>query len=153
MLQALALQARGDTRGAIAVLERALSLAEPEGYVRLFVDEGAPMAALLRVVASQGIAVNYVTTLLSTTRPGRSEGALPSPRSGPIAAVLPEPLTERELEVLGLIAKGLTNREIAERLVIALGTVKRHSHSIFSKLNVSNRTEAVARGREFHLLS
>ena len=141
VLQALALQAQGKDDQALTVLERALSFAEPEGYVRTFIDKGAPMAALLRTAASRGIALDYVSKLLAAF----GEVAFPS-------APLVEPLSERELEVLRLLAAGLSNREIAAELFLAVGTVKKYTSNIYGKLNVHKRTQAVARARELGLL-
>jgi LuxR family maltose regulon positive regulatory protein len=141
VLQALALQAQGKNDLALTVLERALSFAEPEGYVRTFIDEGAPMAALLRTAVSRGIALDYVSKLLAAFR----EVAFPS-------ASLIEALSERELEVLRLLAAGLSNREIGAELFLAVGTVKKHTSNIYGKLNVSKRTQAVARARELGLV-
>jgi LuxR family maltose regulon positive regulatory protein len=140
-LQASALQAQGEVDQALAVLERALTLAEPEGYVRTFIDEGAPLAALLRTAASRGVAPDYVGQLLAAF----GEAALPSP-------FLIEPLSERELEVLRLLAAGLSNREIATELFLAVGTVKKHTSNIYGKLSVHKRTQAVARARELGLV-
>ncbi len=145
ILQALALQSQGNPTAAIIALERALALAEPEGYIRTFVDEDAPVAHLLRQAASQGITPEYVSKLLAAFAEVTDTAlAMPQP--------LVEPLTERELEVLALITAGMTNQEIAQKLTITLGTVKRHLHNLSGKLNVSNRTQAVARARELKLL-
>ena len=155
-LQALALQGQGDIPQAIITLKRALSLAEPERYVRVFVDEGEPMAALLRQAASRGIAPDYVGKLLAVLKEemkdeGRMTEALPSsPVLRPSSLI--EPLSERELEVLRLIAAGLSNREIADQLVVAVSTVKTHINNIYRKLDVSKRTQAVARARKLNLL-
>jgi len=156
-LKALALQAQGDTPQAITALEKALSLAEPEGFVRLFVDEGAPMGELLRQAAAQGIAVDYVGKLLAAleeeTKGERwTKKPLPSSLAPGPSSALVEPLSERELEVLGLIAAGLSNREIAQKLFVALSTVKTHINNIYRKLDVSKRTQAVARAKELNLL-
>jgi LuxR family maltose regulon positive regulatory protein len=142
---ALAFQAQGDVDRALSALERALSLAEPEGYVRTFIDEGEPMARLLRRALSQGIAPNYVARLLAALG---EEAELASPAMESLI----EPLTERELDVLRLIVAGLSNPEIAEELVIAVSTVKSHINHIYSKLGVTSRTQAVARARELRLL-
>ncbi len=155
-LQALALQAQGDVPEAVIALERALSLAEPEGYVRTFIDEGAPMAELLRQAAARGIAVDYVDRLL-TALDGEMKDQGPGTGASPEAFVvrpssLVEPLSERELEVLRLIAAGLSNREIAEELFVAVSTVKTHINNIYRKLDVSKRTQAVARAKELDLL-
>ena len=162
-LQALAYQAQGDEAQALVALRRALSLAGPEGYVRSFVDEGEPMARLLtQIHAAQqkgrralatgfggtethGIAPDYASRLLAAF------GASPQATS-PVALALIEPLTEREMEVLRLVAAGLSNREIARELVVAVSTVKSHINHLYGKLEVKNRTQAVARGRELELL-
>ncbi len=156
ILRGLALQARGDTSLAVDALERALSLAEPGGFVRVFLDEGEPMAALLRQAASRGIAPGYVSKLLSAfgaeaQRRRGAEERSPQHLDAP-APLLVEPLSERELEVLELIAAGLSNREIADRLVVAVSTVKTHINNIYRKLDVFKRTQAVARARELNLL-
>jgi LuxR family maltose regulon positive regulatory protein len=144
-LQALAFQAQDNLDGALSALERALSLAEPEGYVRTFVDEGEPMTRLLRRALSQGIAPNYVARLLAAFG---QEVELTSPAMGSLV----EPLSERELQVLRLLAEGKSNRDIGEELFIAVGTVKKHLSNIFGKLGVQNRTECAARARELGLI-
>ena len=149
ILQALVQQALGDSADALTTIERALSRAETAGYVRLFVDEGEPMANLLRLAASRGIALDYVGQLLAAFTMKKTTGLHPSSL---ISQALTEPLSERELEVLRLIAAGLTNQAIAETLVVALGTVKAHTANIFAKLEVHNRTQAVARARQLGLL-
>jgi LuxR family maltose regulon positive regulatory protein len=149
-IEALALQAmahwrRGEQAGALTSLERALRLAEPQGYVRLFADLGLPMARLLQEARSRTVMPDYVETLVAAFGGDRS--------FAPAAEeALPEPLTPREQEVLECLAAGLTNREIAEQLVIASETVKKHTGSIYGKLGVSNRTEAVAKARALDLL-
>ena len=150
VLQALAHQVQEDTSSALIPLERALTLAEPEGYVRVFVDEGMPMAHLLSAAAAQGIFPDYTGKLLAVfeTEQQESEGKNYRPPAQPLI----EPLSQRELEVLQLIAQGLSNREISERLFLALNTVKGHNRKIFGKLEVQRRTEAVARARELGLL-
>jgi LuxR family maltose regulon positive regulatory protein len=147
-LKAVALQAVGDHAGAMRALERALRIGEPEGFVRTFVDEGAPMAALLSAYYARGSAVGrgYVEMLLAAL--GAAPGA---GREGRPSAMV-EPLTERELEVLHLVADGLSNEEIAEQLIIAIGTVKAHVHHIYGKLEVSGRVQALVRARELDLL-
>jgi LuxR family maltose regulon positive regulatory protein len=144
-LQALAFQAQGDEGRALSALEHALYLAEPEGYVRTFVDEGKPVAHLLRRALTEGIALEYVSRLLAAF--GESPRA-----ASPGAQALVEPLTEREMEVLRLIAGGLSNREIAQELVVAVSTVKSHINHLYGKLEVKNRTQAVARARTLGLL-
>jgi LuxR family transcriptional regulator, maltose regulon positive regulatory protein len=145
VLRALAFHAQGDHTEALSALERALLLAEAEGYVRLFVDEGPPMLALLRLAHTRGMMPEYVTTLLSAF--GRKKEV-----SVHLSHSLVEPLTEREREVLQWLAAGASNREIARRLVLSLGTVKKHVSNICGKLDVQSRTQAVARARVLHLL-
>jgi LuxR family maltose regulon positive regulatory protein len=145
LLQALALSALGRGNEALAVLERALTLAEPQGYIRLFVDEGEPLVAMLRQAYAHGIAPDYVATLLSAA----GEPKLPAP--SPAGSLL-EPLTERELEVLRLLVRGLSNHAMARELVITVGTVKSHINHIYGKLGVQSRTQAIARAHSLHLL-
>jgi LuxR family maltose regulon positive regulatory protein len=145
-LQALALQRQGDILPAVTALERALSLAKPEGYVRIFVDEGEPMAELLRHAAYRGIAPTYVAKLLAAFE---LEGLAVSPSN---LQPLIEPLSERELEVLRLLTTHLSSTEIADELVISVNTVRSHIKSIYSKLNVHSRMDAVQRARELELL-
>jgi LuxR family maltose regulon positive regulatory protein len=152
-------QKQATTEPEVKVLERSLALAKPEGYLRLFVDMGSPMAALLRQAAARGVEPDYVHKLLDAfpvqAGAGRSvTSGIHSPfgrRSVPASLV--EPLTERELEVLRLVAEGLSNREIAERLVVAIGTVKAHIHSICGKLDAQNRTQALVRAQQLGLLT
>jgi LuxR family maltose regulon positive regulatory protein len=143
--QALAFQGQADVEGASSALERALSLAEPEGYVRTFLDEGEPMAKLLLQALSRDIAPNYVARLLAAF----GQEVKLKPFAG---QSLVEPLSGREIEVLRLIAAGLSNPEIAGELVIAVSTVKSHVNHIYGKLGVESRTRAVARARELGLL-
>jgi LuxR family maltose regulon positive regulatory protein len=164
LLQALGLQARGDHARAITVLGRALLLAEPEGYVRVFADEGAPMAALLaRGVSDWGLENGthghdvraYAHKLLAVLK---AEGIEPQAdphllSSEPRALALNgEVLTERELEVLRLLAVGRSNQAIADELIIAVGTVKRHVSNIMDKLQVQSRLAAVTYARELNLV-
>jgi len=151
VLQALAHEAQGNIPLALAPLERALALAEPEGYVRIFADEGPPMARLLYEAATRGIAPDYARRLLAAFPVAEPEKAGPS-RTQVLKSELVEPLSERELEILELMAEGLTNQEIASRLFLALNTVKTHSRNIYGKLNVRSRTQAVARAQALGLL-
>jgi LuxR family transcriptional regulator, maltose regulon positive regulatory protein len=143
VLQALARQARGDIPAALASLLRAVTLAEPEGYVRIFVDEGPPMASLLRAAAKQGIAPSYVRRLLAAV--SKTED------STPVSQGLIEPLSERELDVLRLLGTDLGGPEIARELVVSLNTVRTHTKNIYAKLGVTNRRAAVRRAAELGL--
>jgi LuxR family maltose regulon positive regulatory protein len=150
-LQALSLQALDDTDQAIITLERALTLAESGGFIRIFVDEGPPMAHLLYEAATRGIAPDYVSRLLGAFRVAEAIQAASSQTQPPEAELI-EPLSERELEVLQLIAEGLTNQEVSSRLYLSLHTVKAHTRNIYSKLGVNNRTLAVATARSLGIL-
>lgn len=141
LLQALALQLLKRTPDALQKFQRALTLAEPEGYVRLFVDEGAPVAELLQLAIQHDLHAEYASRLLALL-----------PGSQPQAGNLSEALTEREAEVLHLLATGLSNQEIAEKLVISLSTIKTHITRIYSKLDVTSRTQAIVRARELKLI-
>jgi LuxR family maltose regulon positive regulatory protein len=147
VLQALAHDLRGDTQAALVPLGRALSLAEPEGYVRIFVDEGPPMAVLLGAAAKRRLAGDYVQRLLAAF--GTAEGRPPAPQ----ALTKVEPLTERELDVLRLLRTDLDGPDIASQLVVSLNTVRTHTKSIYAKLGVNNRRAAVRRAEELELLS
>jgi LuxR family transcriptional regulator, maltose regulon positive regulatory protein len=153
-LQALTLRATGEGERAVGTLTRALALGEPEGYVRSFVDEGPEMAALISEVlgaqqrrqphTSDRVPARYLAKLLAAFQ---QEATKPH-----IDERLAEPLSERELEVLALIAAGESNREIAARLFISMSTVKSHVNNLFRKLQARNRTQATARAREMNLL-
>jgi LuxR family transcriptional regulator, maltose regulon positive regulatory protein len=149
LLQAVALQAHGEKGQAVQLLGDALALAEPGGFVRIFVDEGAPMAQLLSAAAAQGVRPDYTSRLLAVFEGAPQHAVKHHP---PTAQPLIEPLSPRELEVLGLMAQGLSNGEISQRLFLALSTIKGHNRMIFDKLLVQSRTEAVARARELGLL-
>ncbi len=150
VLQAVALQAHGKQDKAVQLLCDALALAEPGGFIRLFVDEGPPMAHLLSEAQALGMMPDYTGKLLAVFEAEEQKSADTSPR--PPAQPLLEPLSPRELEVLHLMAQGLSNQEMSERLFLALDTVKGHNRKIFGKLQVQRRTEAVARARELGLL-
>jgi LuxR family maltose regulon positive regulatory protein len=163
VVEALAFDARGDEARAMAALGRALSLSEPEGYVRTFVDEGVPMATLLqkrlRVQRKEGLSSpqnaspEYVRKLLTAFR--RSSGARAlSTEADPLRSTQPltDLLSKRELEVLRLIAAGKSNREIAGQLFVTVDTVKKHLTHIFRKLGVSSRIQAIAQARELGLI-
>lgn len=147
-LAALIHQAEGDTPRALTALEQALTLAEPEGFLRIFVDEGEPLRRLLRHAAGRGLSEAYVRRLLTAfeapVRPA------PAPRGA--ASALPQPLTPREIEILRLVAAGMRNREIATHLFLSPSTVKRHVANAYGKLDVGSRTAAVARANELELL-
>lgn len=166
ILIALAAQTLGQNNRAMRSLERALALAEPAAFLRIFLDEGEPMARLLGEAASQRIRPEYVGRLLAAfpasyqpsaiscqpdrdrERPGlRTQDSGPGTQHPTV-----EPLSERELEVLRLVAEGLSNEEIAQRLVVSLPTIKFHTSNIYGKLGVRNRTEAVAKARGLGLL-
>ncbi len=152
-LRALALTASGDEAGAVTTLAEALLLACPQGQIRVFADEGPPMAALLgRLIAAQrtgkaaaGVPLGYLARLQRTFGPGRSA-------RDPVPSGIVDPLTRRELEVLEMVAAGRSNQAIARELVVTLDTVKKHVGHVLGKLGAANRTEAVARARELNLL-
>jgi LuxR family maltose regulon positive regulatory protein len=150
VLQAIARHANGDMDEALRVLGEALALAEPNGFVRTFVDEGAPMAGLLAEAAAQGIMPDYTAKLLAAFETGDRKSEDESDPDHSQALI--EQLSRRELEVLRLVAQGLSNHEISERLFLALSTVKGHNLKIFEKLQVQRRTEAIVRARELGLL-
>ena len=152
VLLAVAFDARGERARAMELLDEALAVAEPGGFIRIFLDEGAPMARLLREALARGVRPEYVRRLLAAF-PDDDAGRAASPATRVAGSRLAEPLSSRELEVLALIATGLTNQEIALRLYLSLHTVKAHARSIYAKLGVSSRTQAVARGRALGYLS
>jgi LuxR family maltose regulon positive regulatory protein len=145
VLQALSRQRLGDIPAALACLGRAVTLAEPEGYARVFVDEGQPMASLLRALAKQGIAGNYVRRLLA--------GVGETGHDRPVEQALIEPLSERELDVLRLLGSDLDGPAIARELTVSLHTVRTHTKHIYAKLAVTNRRAAVRRAQELDLMS
>jgi LuxR family transcriptional regulator, maltose regulon positive regulatory protein len=154
-LQALALWAKGQKEQAVSTLTRALTLAESEDYIRTFVDEGPAMGELLsatlqarqrgRLDRAGRVSVSYLARLIAALA---QEDA-----SAPVADEhLPEPLSERELEVLALVAAGNSNEEIASKLFVSVSTVKTHINNLYRKLGAHSRTRAVARAREMSLL-
>jgi LuxR family maltose regulon positive regulatory protein len=158
-LRALALAACGDQDAAVDALARALALGYPQGYVRVFADEGAPMAALLaRLAAAQrdqraaagGIHPGYLAALLRAC--GEADAVPPRSRAAAAPPGMAEPLTARELEVLRLLAAGSSNQRIARELFVALDTVKKHVTHVLGKLGAANRTEAAARARQLGLI-
>jgi len=151
VFQAVVHHAHDEQDKALQLLSDALALAKPGGYIRLFVDEGAPMAHLLAEAAAQGIMPDYTRRLLAAIEAEAPAGERQPDPASPAQSLI-EPLSPRELEVLRLIAQGLSNHEIGERLYLALSTVKGHNRVIFGKLGVQRRTEAVARARGLSLL-
>jgi LuxR family transcriptional regulator, maltose regulon positive regulatory protein len=150
LLRALALQVQGDLTEALAALVRALVLAEPEGFIRLFLDEGAPMVALLRQAQKHTVAPGvYVATLLEASSEPIATALDPSSLR---SSSLLEALTGREREVLRLLMDGASNREIARHLVLSVNTVKKHVLNICGKLGVQSRTQAIAQARTLNLL-
>jgi LuxR family maltose regulon positive regulatory protein len=157
-LRSLALQAAGEHQEALTLLAEALALARPEGYVRVFADDGPPMAALLRSLmgarqrgrgaAGAGAAAGHLHRVVGAFGPTKGQVG----QTAPAVAGLIEPLTERELEVLRLLAAGRRNRDIAQELVVTLETVKKHVSHIFDKLGAANRTQAVAHARRLGLI-
>lgn len=140
-VRVLALAAQGDLGTALTTLEQLILLAEPEGYIRFFVDEGPVMQMLLRRMRCGGIHLEYVKTILNAF--GESHQT---------QAPLIEPLTRREREILGLLLEGASNHEIAQRLVLSVNTVKRHVYNLCSKLGVQSRMQAITRARSLNLL-
>jgi len=150
VLQAVALHKHGETEHAMQLLGEVLALAQPGGFIRLFIDEGIPMAQLLSEAETRGMKPDYVGKLQEVFETEKQKNHDKSDLSP--AQPLIEPLSQRELEVLRLIAQGLTNDEIGKRLFLALDTVKGHNRRIYDKLQVQRRTEAIARARELGLL-
>jgi LuxR family maltose regulon positive regulatory protein len=150
VLQAVALQAHGEKENAVQLLGKALALAEPGGFIRIFIDEGIQMARLLADAIAHRMMPDYTRKLLAAYESEEQEHE--GNRYPPASQSLVEPLSQRELEVLQLISQGLSNSEISERLFLALDTVKGHNRKIFGKLQAQRRTEAIARARELGLL-
>jgi len=166
VVQALIQRALGDTHAALVSLQRALVLAEPEGFVRIFVDEGLPVKQLLREVSSLQYLPNYTRKLLAAFGADQQQGGgddMPAPtvlgfpvsltrEARPAKTALVEPLSQREIEVLSLFRTELSGPEIAQELMVALSTVRTHTKSIYSKLNVNSRRAAVRRAIELKLI-
>jgi LuxR family maltose regulon positive regulatory protein len=170
VLQALALDQQGETEHAAQALVRALGLAGSEGYIRVFVDEGGPIIRLLRRLRElrengdgdgrSEIGIDTIDKLLGALgvssrgewEATRRNGTEPSSHMVAPSGTLLTPVSEREIEVLQLIAEGKTNASIADQLYISLSTVKTHINNLYSKLGVESRTQALARAKEFHLL-
>jgi LuxR family maltose regulon positive regulatory protein len=143
------LRAKGEADAALEAIEGALKLAEPEGYVRTFIDEGPPMAELLRQAVAKGIAVNYARRLLAALEKETGEKQR---MVKPYPPTMVEPLSERELEVLRLWTTHLSSTEIAEELFISAHTVRSHVKSVYGKLGVHSRRDAIQRAQELQLL-
>ena len=146
VLQAVAYAANDEMDNARQRLDEALELAAPGGFIRIFKDEGELMLKLLSEVSAHSVTPDYTRKLLAAFH------AAAAPSQSPSSQPLVEPLSERELEILQLVAEGFSNREISEQLFLALSTVKGHNRNIFDKLQVKRRTEAIARARELGLL-
>ena len=144
-LEALVFEAQGSSNRGTTALEEALSLAEKEGYIRTFVDEGEPMRDLLRKADSSKISEEYVSKILEAFETQKV-------RQKPTSQLLVDPLTERELEVLKLLRTELTGPEIAQELSVSLNTIRTHTKSIYSKLDVNNRRAAVRVAQELSIL-
>jgi LuxR family maltose regulon positive regulatory protein len=146
VLQSLALQAQGQNEAAMTSLEKALSLAEPEGYIRTFIDEGKAMEELLHQASSADIAKVYVNKLLVAFEPVTTK------EQKVTTQWLIEPLTVRELQVLRLLGTELSGPEISHELLVSLNTMRTHTKNIYSKLDVSNRRAAIHRAEELNLV-
>jgi LuxR family maltose regulon positive regulatory protein len=145
IIQALAYQVQGDLSQASEILQRALTLAEPQGYIRIFVDEGEPMMALLQEAAKSGIVPQYVRELQTSFE--NYVNKIP-----PTTQALIDPLSERELDVLRMLRSELSGPEIANHLAISLNTLRTHTKNIYTKLGINNRRSAVRRAEELDLL-
>jgi LuxR family maltose regulon positive regulatory protein len=159
ILRSLLYRAQGDPTGMLASLEQAITLAEPEGHIRVFVDEGEPLRLMLldyQLAIKQQIAGNVEAELLRRliyTDKLLAAFPQPAPVGKSASQILPEPLSDRELEILRLIASGRSNKEIADLLVIGLSTVKSHINNLYGKLGTNRRTEAIAIARGLGLLA
>jgi LuxR family maltose regulon positive regulatory protein len=152
VMKALAWQRKKEAGLAVEALGQALALAEPEGYQQIFVDEGEPLAQLLYQAMAGGYSPAYASKLLAAITQAAPGAAVPGEKQAPAASLL-EPLSEREREVLALLAEGLSNREISMRLHISLSTVKGHTANIYGKLGVKSRTQAIAQAERLALLN
>ena len=151
-IQAMAQFSLGNTASALTALGQAFTMAEPEGYIRVFADEGQPMMSLLKEAKARGVTPRYVDQLLAAFPLGM-EGSRTSQRSATTSSSqIVEPLSEREVEVLRLLAAGLKYDEIGDQLFISLNTVRTHIKNIYSKFNVSSRTEALIHARDLYLV-
>jgi LuxR family maltose regulon positive regulatory protein len=150
VLKALAHYALEDDVTALVSLSEALTLAKPQGYLRLFIDEGIPMAEMLQIATTQNVEPDYAEKLLALFPDEIRESM--HIRDIALSQPLVEPLSDRELEVLQLMTEGYRYKEIAEQLVISVNTVRHHTRNVYSKLNVNNRAQAIARANELNLL-
>jgi LuxR family maltose regulon positive regulatory protein len=152
VLQALAYHAQGNLPAALLPLQHALALAEPEGYVRMFLDEGPSMMQLLREASARNIMPDYIGKLLTAFEAEKQNRAdTPDLPPAPLAQTLIEPLSERELEVLRLLRSELSGPEIAQQLIVSINTFRTHTKNIFSKLGVNDRRAAIRRAEELDL--
>jgi LuxR family maltose regulon positive regulatory protein len=151
-IQALALQALGNEEAALSILRHCLTLAEPEGYVRAFVERGAPMARLLQTALRQGIEPKYITELLSALNLHGETDQSRTPVSRSSGAYLIEPLSERELEVLRFLNTNLSTPEIAREMILAPTTVRTHVRNIYAKLGTHGRIEAIQKAKDLGLI-
>jgi LuxR family maltose regulon positive regulatory protein len=151
VLQAVAAKQQGHTEAALGFLEAAVALGEAEGYVRVFLDEGAQVKIMLRQLQGQSTAQPYISRLLAAFDPKSAPVTKAEPPQNWVGSRI-EPLSERELEVLRLLAEGASNREIAQQLIVSLGTVKKHVNNIFTKLDAHNRVQVLSIARENNLL-
>jgi LuxR family maltose regulon positive regulatory protein len=147
ILEALAFDNEGETDRAIESIRKALSLAEPEGYFRLFIDQGKKIEELLEIVLAiypddESFSAGYVSSLIKQINSESSSNG----------QSIDEPLSDREIEVLRLLSAGFTNQAIADKLFVAIGTIKKHTHSIYQKLEVDSRTRAIKKARELNII-
>jgi len=157
LLQSLNYQKQSQSDKALASLERAITRAEPGGFIRPFLDLGPEMAELLARLSQKGVAPEYIARILlafqdETKDEGRTTKALDPSLVLGHSSLLVEPLTPRELDVLALLAQGLTNKEIAQRLVISPGTVRQHAYNLYQKLQVNSRQQAVVKASDLGIL-